>query len=390
MGKKTRGAVLRAKKRGDAAQLDLVAETAHQVETQHVTEKSDDALFVLDTTAAAVVVKTETSKKKHVKSEREQEQIQALLEKHDAKTLEALAKPRKRKAATATFDLWDEEPVSKQPKAQKAVAGVAPPRVVTKALPAPRKQKHSMVAVDVAQSGQSYHPDPQQHQDVIGEALALELRRKEAVEYRNAPISTGLSEETKAVMMGDDDSSSSEDEGDEQEQVVVKRKTKLTRAQRNRQKRIRAEEREVQERKLTKKRLNAIGEVKKLKKELEKQQLERKERKVQIAALKQEQYRVLGKGVLQHASQKDPIGAPALPVALTDELRSSLRTLKPKGSLLTDRMESFRDRKMAASKHVGDRKRIIQGNKRRKLKVKAKGHDVNVTDEQGQDYLLMG
>jgi nucleolar protein 53 len=95
--------------------------------------------------------------------------------------------------------------------------------------------------------------------------------------------------------------------------------------------------------------------------------------------------------VFQHVSEKNPLHAPTLPVALSDDLSGALRTMKPKGSLLTDRMESFRDRNMTTKKLVGDRKRIVQGNKRRKLKVKeSKRQDIHVKDERGKDYLLMG
>jgi hypothetical protein len=96
------------------------------------------------------------------------------------------------------------------------MAGVAPPHIHRKnsRAAAPAK-KHPQVAIDVAQSGQSYHPDPHEHQNVIGEALALELRRQEAEEYKNTPITTGMSAETRALLMGDDhddDESSDEEE----------------------------------------------------------------------------------------------------------------------------------------------------------------------------------
>jgi nucleolar protein 53 len=279
----------------------------------------------------------------------------------------------------------------------KRMAGVAPPHLSTKAARAVPTRKQQAVAVDVAQSGQSYHPDPTHHQNVIGEALALELRRQEAQDYRDAPISTGMSEETKALLLGDSDDETSSDEDDDTTltstaTVLHKQRQKLTRAQRNRQKRIRAEEKAMQERKIAKKRLNAIAEAKTLSKQLEKQERLNKARKAELASIKQQQARTLGTSVVQQVSERNPLHAPTLPVALSDEISGSLRTMKPKGSLLSDRMESFRDRNMATTKLVGDKKLIVQGNKRRKLKVKAKkGLDIHVKDEEtGKDYLLMG
>ena len=397
MGKKVKGgATHRAKKRAKVAQLDLIEGTAHHVETGHITSKTNKDLFVLDTTAALIPKDQEPKKKSTTLSKPRvvDEKVQALLYKHDAATLQKMANPKKRKADAPAFDLWEQKEEDEAPIV-KRMAGVAPPHIHQKAnsrAAAPAK-KQPQVAIDVAQSGQSYHPDPQEHQNVIGEALALELRRQEAEEYKNTPISTGMSDETRALLMGDDDEEeeSSDDEDEDTPTVLHKQKEKLTRAQRNRQKRIRAEQKELHERKTAKKRMNAISQAKKLSKELAKQQEQNQQRKAQLALLKKEQARTPGKGVLQHVSEKNPIHAPTLPVALSDDLSGTLRTMKPKGSLLTDRMESFRDRNMATKKLVGDRKRIVQGNKRRKVKVKvSKKQDIHVRDERGKDYLLMG
>jgi nucleolar protein 53 len=383
------GKNVRAKKRADAAQLEIVNATARHVETSHITEKTDTQLFLLDTTAAAIPKELQPKPKEKPKHQVTAQKVQALLEKHDPATLRAMANPPKKRKSTPAFDLWtEEEKEEPNPAPLKRIGGIAPPRIYTKAqrVSKPRGAP-STIAVDVAQSGQSYHPDPHHHQNVIGEALALELRRQEAMEQRDAPLASGLSEETKAILMGDDDDddcSSSEDEvaGDAAAPIFVKQKKKLTRAQRNRQKRIRAQQVQEIQKKQAKKRMNAISEAKKLNKELKKSEYERKEQKAQLQLLKSEAKRILGKSVLQQASQKHPITAPTLPVALSDEISGSLRTMKPKGSLVTDRMESFRDRNMAESKRT--KKTIVQGNKRRKLKIRGGA------EREGQDYLLMG
>ena len=80
-------------------------------------------------------------------------------------------------------------------------------------------------------------------------------------------------------------------------------------------------------------------------------------------------------------SQKDPIRAPSLPVALTEELGKagggSLRTVTPKGSLVTDRLESMVARGMIQKKKT-DGRRIVQGKRRKK-----------VVGEKGTEYLLI-
>ena len=377
------GKNVRAKKRANAAQLEIVDAAAHHAATSHITEKSNEQLFFLDTTATPVSKELQPKSKQQPKHHVMAQKVQALLDKHDPATLQAMANPKK-KRKPAAFDLWTEEEEEPEQAPLKLIAGIAPPHICKKAQRASRSRVVApSIAVDVAQSGQSYHPDPHHHQNVIGEALALELRRNEAIEQRDAPLATGLSDETKAILLGDkdDESCSSEDETRDATPVFEKQKKKLTRAQRNRQKRVRAQQVQEMQKKQAKKRMNAIGEAKRLSKELEAREKERQEQRAQLQLLKSET-RVLGKSVVQQVSQKHPITAPTLPVVLTEEISGALRTMKPKGSLLTDRMESFRDRNMAESKR--DKKTVVQGNKRRKLKIRGGA------EREGQDYLLMG
>jgi nucleolar protein 53 len=85
----------------------------------------------------------------------------------------------------------------------------------------------------------------------------------------------------------------------------------------------------------------------------------------------------LGMNVIGKLSELDPINAPSLQVALTDELKDgSLRTVRPKGSLLTDRMESMISRKMANRK-AAHKKKVVHGKKRKNMK-----------GGKGREYLL--
>jgi nucleolar protein 53 len=63
---------------------------------------------------------------------------------------------------------------------------------------------------------------------------------------------------------------------------------------------------------------------------------------------------------------------------LSSELKSgSLRTIRPKGSLVTDRMASFLDRDMAPKKQL-KRKQRVQGKLRKsKIKVRGKGFEAS-------------
>ena len=246
-----------------------------------------------------------------------------------------------------------------------------------KAREARRQTARPAVAVEVAHAGQSYRPDPAAHQDVIGEALAIEIRRNDAIEYRETPISQGLSEETRALLVDSDDdeessSSSSEDEDGSDEGGKVrlhKKRDKLTRAQRNKQRRVRAERNALEKRRAEKRMRASLSEHKKTAKEIAREEAEKAERREELRRLRAERRtEPLGRGVATKLSAIDPIRAPALPVALTEELAEqgggTLRTVRPKGSLLTDRMESLVDRKMAARKTL-TKKNVVQGKKRK-------------------------
>jgi nucleolar protein 53 len=255
------------------------------------------------------------------------------------------------------------------------------------------KADQAVVAVDVAAAGQSYHPDPVQHQAVLQTAAQLEVARNRAIQDAKTPISQGLSAETKALLLGDDDESSEDDEqrdgpiqnaGD-----IPKRANKLTKAQRNKQKRLRVERAIQRKAKLTKKLLNQVSEVPRYKKELKQEQkaaAQTKQEKLalQMALLEQP----IGKDLELQAARQDPVHAPTLPVALPTELRSSLRSLVPKGSLVTDRVLSLTARRQMPRHPLtaeAVRKRTAS-QKKRKLSVKGKHN----RDALGDNFEILG
>jgi nucleolar protein 53 len=161
---------------------------------------------------------------------------------------------------------------------------------------------------------------------------------------------------------------------------MEKKKDKMTRAQRNRQKRVRGEQKEILERKREKKFQNSIGESKTVSKKLRKEEIEQREKVDALKKLKVESERTKGKNVYQQLAAENPIHAPTYPVALSSELeKGSLRTIRPKGSLVTDRMASFFDRDMAPKKAL-KRKQRVQG-KLRKAKIKIRGKGFQASKE---------
>jgi len=437
MGKRSKqGASLRAKKRAKVSDQQLEQALTERGEQQRVQSKKDDELFILDTdrketaanskaaAAARRAAKKESSKKlKYEHSEREQRKIQKVLKNHGKEGAIALAergkarleekKIKKQTAVAAnkpTFDLWD-GPSANTDKKRKSSTGPSPPPAASAAPLDPdfdpptqsvgklsnkqiKARKRAQVdasphlAVEVAHPGQSYRPDKEHHQDAIGEALSIEIRRNEAAEYKAKPISEGMSAYTKEFLVDSDDDESSDDEDMEDDNdgtaKIIKRKEKLTKAQRNKQKRVKAEETALKERRLQKQFRHQANEVHVTNKAVKRSEKEQQVRHADIAKLKSEKKaRPLGKDVWSTLSQKDPIRAPALPVALSEELSKGgsagggLRTVVPKGSLVTDRLESMVSRGMISKKKMENR-RIVQGKKRPKRR-----------GAQGQEFLLV-
>jgi len=308
-----------------------------------------------------------------------------------ASTKEAVA------AAAAKAAVTTKVAATVRPGIGSTLAGTVPDgHVPVKAKPLSSSMGRSRaagVAIDVASCGQSFNPDPASHGLALRRAAQVEARRIAAIRSLNEPIGRGMSEETKRYLLGDeDDDSSSEEEGGDEDggggdgsigyderastsdpatqsttTTAAKAATeKLTRAQRNKLKRVRQEKTAAQMNKRRKKLLNQVAEAPRLAKELKRQERERlaaKEREraeeEEATSEKKKNRRVPGKDLELLASERAPIDAPTVPVALPSELRQrrgdgsggsvSLRCLKPKGSLLTDRMASLIDRGLVAA-----------------------------------------
>lgn len=456
MGRKLKGAALRAYRRGRANAAEIVEDNALKAESQTVVNKADEELFVIDTTGDSKAqvppqlkqVATKKQQKQQANKSAlpalDQQKVEALVQKHNAQKLQVMVQEghakmtgdRRRVSQRAqrnngNYNLWgaeDDGVADTTTTAAKASSGKGKKgkhkqkqnnKVVSskqhikdanaeadkllriggikgehKSLVAEQisrvAAKGTTVAVDVARAGQSYRPDPHQYTTLVQDAVSVELRRQKAQAFNKAPLATGMSEETRALLVGDSDSESSDEEDDVDDDdtnlALQKRPGKMTRAERNKQKRLRSEKVLQDELRQRKKLENSIGEIPRFKKEIKKHKQELQQKKDELEEKKEQNKETPGKDVLQRYSKKDPIHAPTLPVALASEHQdSSLRTIKPKGSLITDRMASLADRNLVSKRKMGDKKRIMQG-KRRKLNVKGKGFEI----AREMDHKMMG
>jgi nucleolar protein 53 len=439
MGKKLQGARLRAKQRAKVAIEELQEQQADVAAETEVSSRPDGELFVLDRTGGTVphhkrppraargddlAAGAAKKQKRTDLSAHDLQLVDRLRQKHDAATIQDMADAGRKKleghrrprlqAAQKTntnFDLWEDNSNAtetavvavKDPRSGvgSTLAGVAPMHVVVKAVPLSTKTRPAVVAVDVAKAGQSYHPDPVAHKALLQKAAAIEVARERVVRYREAPISQGMTAETRALLLGDsEDESSSEDEGGELEAsggtadipavgAIPKRSNKLTRAERNKQKRRRAEDACQRAAKRTKRLHNEVGEIPRYNKEIKRkarEQLEKQDERHQQMVAKLLVPK--GKDIDLKVAVQDPLHAPTVPVALSDELKSSLRTIKPKGSLATDRLHSLADRSRLHKMGKTDeaQKRRKKSLTHRKKAVKGKHN----SGYKGDDFEILG
>lgn len=402
MGGKKRGSV-RQRKRADEVAKELVLNTTSA--GQVVEGRADEELFLIDNEGNKHLgrqIRNEAQKRQKKREglpEQLGRKVKKLLETHDGdaakitamamegrKNLDVKELRRRRRIATkrTNFDLWEESGQKGGALESSNINTATLSNKQQRSREHAKKTARPTVAVELALPGQSYKPDLEHHQDAIGEALAIEIQRNEAREYNSTPLSSAAptNDDDDNNNDSDSDSDSDEDDNDTTATSILdptkKRFEKLTNAQRNKQKRVREEQIQAKERKRQRQMLHTFTEVKKISKEILVHEKERLERRTMVEQLKQEeQAKPLGTNVYHKSAKRDPIRVASLPVALTEELnrnvngdedgngsKYSLRTIKPKGSLLRERLDSMADRKMAYRKKF-NKKKITQGKRRK-------------------------
>lgn len=204
--------------------------------------------------------------------------------------------------------------------------------------------KQSKKKLKVARPGQSYNPSVTDHQDVLAEALALQILKDEKDAKSKGSL---VPIQTAAVYFQDDSDDSDEDKEETDYQLnseeangggctaVVKnnfkQNVKLTKAQRNKQRTKKANKFNEDLQKQEKNLLKSIDNIPLIMKEITAIEAEN-EIKVTLKASRQQDN--------QDSTAMTFEEAGAIP--LTDELKGSLRCLRPKGSNLYDQVSKMR------------------------------------------------
>lgn len=143
---------------------------------------------------------------------------------------------------TATLKVWGNDGTVMEPAVLATIDPYVFPAVVKKV----RRRKliasteHKIAKVQIATPGQSYHPEFSAHQDVVAEAVAKEMDRRDLNAEMSKPVATGMSEETLQYIdqRGSDEETES-GESDDETAPGQKRKmpVQITRSQRNKRSR---------------------------------------------------------------------------------------------------------------------------------------------------------
>ncbi|KAK8794673.1 hypothetical protein WA158_001654 [Blastocystis sp. Blastoise] len=327
---------------------------------------TDDKLFVIDTSANEKVKKLVVEDIEMRKfTENEKRAIRKIMKKKNSSEV-----VKSKRSKPEISDIWGSTPKTETKKDEW---------VTEDDLSIPKKSKHprkiiksSYPAVKIPIPGASYNPDPVQHQDAIGEALAEDIHLEEKMnkEYKlpkgvdiNAlrHYKVNYSADTLGELADTDEEEEKEEETKEEEEgegekkevnldapgfgfnapVVVKRKT---RAQRNREKKheklLRLHQR-IKRANLHKHLLDNIETIdQNMKESSEKKKKDKKERQA-LQAVKDSKYEppIIRSG--KKVEEK-----PRLDIYLSDELPASMREMTPVANPLYDRIASLEKRRL--------------------------------------------
>ncbi|KAI9267930.1 ribosome biogenesis protein Nop53/GLTSCR2 [Phascolomyces articulosus] len=241
-------------------------------------------------------------------------------------------KKKKQSVKQASYDMWGDVE-EEQEDASKGYLDVVKERKVKapstlKSKPAAMVHKAS---VEVPHAGASYNPTMEDHQELLKEAHAIEVKKEEATKKLNEQLAyrkelDQLKSELEESISDDEDEDEGEEEEEEQGEESAKQKqegVRKTKTQRNKEKRKRynrmLEEQKIHERDIRKQ----IDRVKAIEAELQ-EQIEKLEKAAEIRRhLKEEDEKKGARRLGRHYIKEQPMA-----VQLQEELSETLRQLK--------------------------------------------------------------
>ena len=261
------------------------------------------------------------------------------------------------------MDLWAEDPVAKSRPANDWVAAnrgstKVPLRYQKKIQRAP--EKTPIPAVVVAHSGASVRPDEEAREELEAIATGKELTRLDQ-KLLQEEARSGRMPQQGIIFSGMGDAYDEEEDDEElylSHRVVEDKK--MTKTQRNKQKRHKEQQKAADKARETKAKLKQINRTGEFQKEISKEkfELEKKHKEAERyrAEMAKQQPKKLGRHTYDEARPE---------VKLADEIAPDLRQLEVEGNLFRDRFQSLQKRNIIQATGGAMKKK-----RRYKLKVK--------------------
>ncbi|GMH43440.1 hypothetical protein BSKO_11362 [Bryopsis sp. KO-2023] len=256
---------------------------------------------------------------------------------------------RKPNAGVRYVDPWVEEKISGEedgwnvPRSTKDLRpGNGHRKRIARAL---RRTDSKKTAVSIDEPGCSYNPEYVQHQASLGEAVAVEqakeIKKAMAPKLLDGFDPTAVADEPDMIMVDSGGSDMEEEDLDEPGEPVPIRKPTTTekrksKADRNRELRVKKMEKELSSRRKTERMLKQINNVKAIVKEIEGEE--------QLSANMQKRRqidRLIKSKIVPPTLGKYKYRAASLPVLCSDEVTGSLRKLKPAVMLCKDLTKGY-------------------------------------------------
>ncbi|KAG0347652.1 hypothetical protein BG005_011966, partial [Podila minutissima] len=259
--------------------------------------------------------------------------------------------------AAGKFDAWGVEQ-EEEAEDMDQDEGDFVSEIVTKVpVKAPRsfkqKQKVAIPAVKESHPGSSYNPTMQDHQGLLRLAHNEELKLLEAKEKLEAKLAypkelddmVAFDDQTGGLLEDSDEEEEEEEEEEENEEESAakpkKNKGKKSITERNRLARAAETLKKEQEIRRNKELMKQTNRVKEIIKTVEEEEAEMERKRLENEQKREEKEKAGMKRVGKFNIPKERIH-----VQLQDELAESLRQLKPEGSLMKDRFQSFVERNL--------------------------------------------
>ncbi|KAL6048802.1 hypothetical protein QOT17_018570 [Balamuthia mandrillaris] len=258
-----------------------------------------------------------------------------------------------------SYDIWSTpSPSSTDPVA--AILAKPTPK------PPPRSKPSALPAVEPASTGTSYRPTFDSHQDELGQALVEELRLQKLdrkidrriPRARNKDWMEGMEVQTADSKNAEEEEEEQRDIKEEEEETNQKQhnpwSTKLTKAQRNKQKRNKLEQKKKIGKMVAARKKKQLDKLPEILKDIQQTEEAAQQRALQRKLQREEAALYGTKRLGPYKFEDKPKSSEVL---LTNELPSSLRQVTATVNPFYDRYRSFIKRNMIEPRHVARRRR---------------------------------